>query len=854
MLRLGILTALAVVAISPFASAVSSQAYTWNNVKIGGGGGFVPGIVFNPTEKGLAYARTDIGGAYKLNADNSWTPLLDFVDNSRWNYWGVDALATDPVTTSRLYLATGMYTNSWDPNNGQILISTDYGTTFTPSLLPFKIGGNMPGRGMGERLVVDPNSNGILFFGARSGHGLWKSTNFGVTWTQVTSFPSVGTYIPDPTDTTGYNNDIIGISWVTFDKSSGTSGSATPRIFVGVANVNSSNIFVTTNGGTSWTAVAGQNTTYIPHKGVLSPSEGALYVSYSNGAGPYDGTLGSVARYNISGGTWKDITPVSGSNLYFGFGGVAVDVQRPGTIMVAALNSWWPDGQIFRSIDSGTTWTALWAWETTYTKYYSYSDTLAPWLGPNYVDMTQGDKQIGWMMEALVIDPFDSNHWLYGTGATIYGGRDLLQWDAVHNVTINAWADGIEETSVQALISPPSGPILLSAVGDIEGFVHTSLTTAPSAYYSNPTWATSSDIDFAGLNPADIVRIGTGDSTTGKQVALSFNSGASWSQHYGAADNVAGTKVALSADGTTVLWRTNSNGIQVSANQATFTVVSSLPSTAVIASDKKTASIFYGASGSSFYVSTDNGNTFTVKGSLGSSTSPSKIVVHPNVTGDIWVSSDTGLFHSTNSGATFTAISGVSQAWAIALGAPATTGGYPALFAAANISGVGYFRSNDQGVNWVQINDAAHGFGAASSNCLTADPRIYGRVYIGTNGRGIFYGDASGTAPANTATATSTSTSASSTSATSSTPTSSTTKSSTTTTSTTSTTTSTTSKTTSTTTSTTSTTTSSAPTGTSTPAAAYGQCGGANWTGPTTCVAGYTCTVSNTYYSQCIAS
>ena len=47
-----------------------------------------------------------------------------------------------------------MYTNSWDPNNGQILISTDQGSSFTPSLLPFKVGGNMPGRGMGEVRVT----------------------------------------------------------------------------------------------------------------------------------------------------------------------------------------------------------------------------------------------------------------------------------------------------------------------------------------------------------------------------------------------------------------------------------------------------------------------------------------------------------------------------------------------------------------------------------------------------------------------------------------------------------------------------------------------------------------------------
>lgn len=72
-------------------------------------------------------------------------------------------------------------------------------------------------------------------------------------------------------------------------------------------------------------------------------------------------------------------------------------------------------------------------------------------------------------MESLVIDPFDSNHWLYGTGATIYGGHDLLKWDSAHNVTLKSLADGIEETSVQGLISPPTGPSLISALGDIQG-------------------------------------------------------------------------------------------------------------------------------------------------------------------------------------------------------------------------------------------------------------------------------------------------------------------------------------------------------------------------------------------------
>lgn len=33
---------------------------------------------------------------------------------------------------------------------------------------------------------------------------------------------------------------------------------------------------------------------------------------------------------------------------------------------------------------------------------------------------------------------------------------------------------------------------------------------------------------------------------------------------------------------------------------------------------------------------------------------------------------------------------------------------------------------------------------------------------------------------------------------------------------------------------------------------AWGQCGGNGWTGPTTCISGYTCTYSNDWYSQCL--
>jgi xyloglucan-specific exo-beta-1,4-glucanase len=216
------------------------------------------------------------------------------------------------------------------------------------------------------------------------------------------------------------------------------------------------------------------------------------------------------------------------------------------------------------------------------------------------------------MVEALVIDPFDSNHWsatlkgsdnattlifyrLYGTGATIYGGHDLEKWDTVHNVTLESLATGIEETAVLGLITPPGGPPLLSAVGDIGGFYHSDLDTPPDQAFHTPTYGTTNDIDYAGNKPSNIVR--SGASSTDPQVALSTDYGITWSADKGFPLSVSPGSVALSADADTVLL-VSSSGTLRSQNGSPYTAVATLPSGAAIASDKRNNSIFYGGSDS----------------------------------------------------------------------------------------------------------------------------------------------------------------------------------------------------------------------------------------------------------------
>ncbi|MFF9063240.1 cellulose binding domain-containing protein [Streptomyces sp. NPDC014882] len=729
---------------------LAAESYTWKNARIDGGG-FVPGIVFNRKEKNLAYARTDIGGAYRWQqGSRTWTPLLDSVGWDKWGHTGVVSLASDSVDPNRVYAAVGTYTNSWDPGNGAVMRSADRGASWQRTDLPFKLGGNMPGRGMGERLAVDPNRNSVLYLGAPSGKGLWRSTDSGVTWSQVANFPNVGNYVQDPSDTSGYASDNQGIVWVTFDESTGTSGSATKTVYVGVADTDNA-VYRSTDAGATWSRLAGQPTGYLAHKGVLDTVNGQLYLAYSDKGGPYDGGKGRLYRYTTATGTWTDISPVAEADTYYGFSGLTLDRQRPGTVMATAYSSWWPDTQIFRSTDSGGTWTKAWD----YTSYpnrenrYTMDVSSSPWLtwGANPSPPEQSPK-LGWMTESLEIDPFDSNRMMYGTGATVYGTENLTAWDSGGRFTVKPMVQGLEETAVNDLASPPAGAPLLSALGDVGGFRHTDLTKVPSMMFTSPNFTTTTSLDFAGSDPNTVVR--TGDLDSGPHVAFSTDNGANWFAGTDPSGVSGGGTVAAAADGSRFVWSPAGTGVHHTTGFGTsWSASSGIPAGALVESDRVDAKTFYGFKSGRFYVSSDGGATFAASPATGLPSGDSvRFQALPGTKGDIWLAGGAsngayGLWHSTDGGRSFTKLSGVEQADTIGFGKAAPGASYQTLYTSAKIAGVrGVFRSTDEGVSWTRINDDAHQWGWTGA-AITGDPRVYGRVYVSTNGRGVVYGDTS---------------------------------------------------------------------------------------------------------------
>jgi hypothetical protein len=734
---------------------VEPTVYTYANVQMIAGG-FIDGIVQHPTTQNLVYLRTDIGGAYRFvppasaGGTGTWLPLLDFLPASQDNYLGVESIALDPTNPQNLYLAVGTYAESFG-TNGAFLLSSNQGSSFTIVPAPFKMGSNDNGRNAGERLAVDPNLPSTLYFGSRL-NGLWKSTNSGTSWAQVTSFPVTST-------TSG-----VGIVFVDFVKASGASGSATPVIYVGVSDAgaapnNYATLYRSTDGGNTWAAVpgapAGVTGLYVNH-GVLGPDSAAnstaLYMSYGNAVGPSNVTAGALYKYTLpptttptGSGTWTNISVPTGTarlaGAQGGYGGIVLDPEVPGVVMASTLDDYFYSGNfagddIYRSTNYGASWVSLSAQGKT------NNGSLSPWLafgGSNITNVGTGNWPV-----ALAIDPFNSNHFMYGTGQTLWNSINVTASDTGSGPSFSVGATGVEECEVFTLASPPAGGYLISGVADIGGFVHTSITASPTGGMSaNPVLNGTTGIDFAQASPLNVVRVGIANnntapygavSTTGGQVATSWTPFASTP----AGSSIGQGTVAMAADASTIVWATADAPVAYSTNAGTtWTASTGAIAHGHVFADRLNPKKFYILSGTTLQISTDGGHTFTNANT--SIPANSQLTVSYGGEGDLWLATSTGLMRSTNSGSTFSAISGLTASSAVGFGIAATGATYPTIYAVGTgAGGYGFYRSVNAGSTWVQVNNTTQLY--ANISQIVGDEQVFGRFYLATNGRGIPYG------------------------------------------------------------------------------------------------------------------
>ncbi|WP_217554908.1 sialidase family protein [Streptomyces sp. GbtcB6] len=692
------------------------QAYRWRNAVIGGTG-FVTGVLFHPTTPGLAYARTDIGGAYRWDARTArWTPLTDHLGWDDWNLLGVEALAVDPAHPDRLYLALGTYAQSW-AGNGAVLRSDDRGATWTRTDLTVKLGANEDGRGMGERLLVDPRDSDTLWLGTRH-DGLLKSTDRGATWAAADGFPATPSASGQGVSLLVAVGRAVYAGWADGD-----------------GGASAVNLYRTTD-GTTWEAVPGRPTgtfAKVPVRAAYDRHARELYVTYADAPGPNGQSDGSVHKLAVATGQWTDVTPATpGGSDTFGYGGVAVDARRPGTVVVSTNNRWTAVDTLYRTTDGGRTWTSL-----KDSAVFDVSETpFLKWGGDQ--------PKFGWWIQAVAVDPYDSKHIVYGTGATLYGTRDLVHWAPRIR--------GLEETSVLQLVSPPVGEAhLLSGSGDIGVLYHERLTASPSrGMATNPVFGSATGLAQAAGRPAYVVRTGWGDNGNG---AFSDDGGRTWAP-FAAQPSLAHDApgpIAANADGSVLLWSfVHWDGTKYPAhrsddNGATWTEISSFPKGATPVADPADPTLFYAydTDTGTLQASTDSGRAFTARATgLPAGDNQFQLVAAPHRSGDLWLSVKwNGLYRSTDGGVSFTKVASCWAAYTLGFGKAADGAGYPAIYLVGSTESItAVYRSDDEAGTWVRINDDRHQWGWIGQ-AVTGDPRVYGRVYLATNGRGIQYGD-----------------------------------------------------------------------------------------------------------------
>jgi len=728
----------------------SIAGYSWQSAQFRGGG-YVPEMVYHPKSTGLAYIRTDVGGAYRLDATNGkdWIPINDMLTDA--NDFGSIGIGLDPDDTNYVYLTGGLYTSlSWC-GAASILRSADQGASWTKILLTnanvsgtnsskltgngsMCLAGNGQGRGMGPRMAV----KGSKIFLATNQNGLLKSNDRGATWSTMTPL-----------------GDTVGIGAVLFD----TAGNIYAAPYAGG--------LWKSEDGVNWSILSGFNGVvyqmrYVEQTNKIWLTSNTTSTLDQGGTGG-----GSVWTFNISNSSFSQMfMPVKGGKD-FGYGALSINPSNPNHIIVIS-NGWWrgrdyprrpanfvPNEAMYQTFDAGVTWKDIIVNAVFDTVSAAWASTSNP----------------GWLT-ALAIDPANSDHITFGTGGGI--------WSTINgSATTPIWSftdKGIEETAVLGMFSSKFGAPVVSVMGDVDGAFHASLTASPRTRHQVEI-GTNFDISVASLAPKKAIRIHEqpkqglgGYSADGGKTWTAFATNPPFVANSWGTSNQS-NYAAISADGSSIVFNMQQYGVYFSTNNGVSWTKSSTDATLLssvdggfhVLADQVTPGVFYiyNSQTGIVYRSTNNGATWTATNSSlqkGDSWAWGYFhaFVSPKAAGDIWFTQGQQfagvyvganvVYRSLDGGTTVTPVTGISSATAIGFG-KGLTDAIPAIYVyGVNSNNVkGLFRSTDNGNTWVEIDDPAHQYGGVAM--IVGDPCIYSRIYItGAAARGILYGEESGVA------------------------------------------------------------------------------------------------------------
>lgn len=326
----------------------SPNALNWSQLGPGNIGGRIRAIAVHPTDPNIVYIGAVAGGVWKsINGGTSWTSLTDFMGNI-----AVCALIIDPNNSNTIYAGTG---------------------------------------------------EGFFNLDAIRGAGIFKSTDAGASWAQLSSTNNNNFYYVNDLDYDATNQVLYAATrkglyssndgGASFTAKVTGSGSDVHCLDVEIANTNPRTIFATfglfsqseiwrsTDAGGSFT----QNTTYSGHgrieMTVSKSNPSVAYASYmslsTNGTGKFEST-------NNAGNTWSPITipgPSLTATTYTGGQAwydniLSVDPDNALNVFAGGIDN-------FKSTNGGSSWTQKTNWYTGTSFQYVHADQHAMAWAPS---------------------------------------------------------------------------------------------------------------------------------------------------------------------------------------------------------------------------------------------------------------------------------------------------------------------------------------------------------------------------------------------------------------------------------------------------------------------------------------
>lgn len=756
------------------------EEYRYRHLPIPGGG-FVTGIVYHPTQPDVLYLRTDIGGAYRWEAETQrWISLSWHLTPEDLSEAYPISIALDPRSPRRLYMACGVN----QLGGGRLAVSEDMGEHFVYRTMPMFVHGNLSGRGTGERLLVDATVPGRLYFASQT-EGFWRSNDEGEHWERQGQLPEEClTFVEQVGEIL-----LVGSAGTTHKKGARERGHS---------------LYVSYDHGVCFERLEQPECPHGEHQRLnglvalrCAVDERYVYVTYSaNGPNSFvdelgyacdsgDATSGCVVRYPRTAegrlGKCEVITPESGV-LDFGFCGVAVSRQQPGMVVVTTICHKCGDC-IYRSYDYGASWVKVW-----HDLDVGRLDVRASYMKPQY----NGNHAIVHWMSDIKINPFCSDEAWFNTGTGVFRVRNLRGEVSL----VQDWCDGLEETVHLNIYGIPYGkssalPKVVDIVGDLGGFAFFDLEHPCENSFADEQgnrYITCMNADFSEQFPQVMVVTPRGNWTgqtkggvirsedggrTFQRLPMPFGCSKALDErlHHIERPNVNSGWVALSADTQTIVWCVaDGNDLPISqvvvmngdgskyelARVWNRDGIEQNTGSMKVFSDRLNSDYFYGfGEQGQVYVSQDGGHTFVEKSC---ETLPAFHMAQIDcengceIRAAYWTS---GVFYlalgahglwkleydqrTDEIHAKRLSPPGESV-YRVGMGVGQTRQSPKVLYWNGTADGIyGFYRSALDGTEVVRLNTAQQMFGNIMS--MDGDREVYGRYYLATGTVGALYGE-----------------------------------------------------------------------------------------------------------------